>query len=61
MSAPAFLLFDLDGTLVDTAPELAAAVNALRVADLGVRKRVVLFQKKFCGSAQRRRSPPMCR
>lgn len=33
MSAPAFLLFDLDGTLVDTAPELAAAVNALRVAD----------------------------
>lgn len=33
MSVPRFLLFDLDGTLVDTAPELAAAVNALRVAD----------------------------
>ena len=33
MNSPAFLLFDLDGTLVDTAPELAAAVNALRVAD----------------------------
>ena len=25
-------LFDLDGTLVDTAPDLAAAANALRVA-----------------------------
>lgn len=35
MTAPACLLFDLDGTLADTAPELAAAVNALR-ADHGL-------------------------
>lgn len=32
MSAPALLLFDLDGTLVDSAPDLAASANALRAA-----------------------------
>ncbi|MCG2585596.1 HAD family hydrolase [Massilia sp. TS11] len=30
--APAAILFDLDGTLADTAPDLAAAVNRLRTA-----------------------------
>ncbi len=32
LPAPAALLFDLDGTLADTAPDLAGAVNLLRVA-----------------------------
>jgi 2-phosphoglycolate phosphatase len=31
MQAPRAILFDLDGTLADTAPDLAAAVNHLRV------------------------------
>lgn len=31
MPAPRAILFDLDGTLADTAPDLAAAVNFLRV------------------------------
>jgi phosphoglycolate phosphatase len=30
MPAPRAILFDLDGTLADTAPDLAAAVNWLR-------------------------------
>ncbi len=30
MPAPQAILFDLDGTLVDTAPDLANATNALR-------------------------------
>lgn len=29
---PELILFDLDGTLVDSAPDLAAAANALRTA-----------------------------
>jgi phosphoglycolate phosphatase len=32
MAAPAAVLFDLDGTLVDSAPDLAAAANDLRLA-----------------------------
>jgi phosphoglycolate phosphatase len=31
---PALIVFDLDGTLIDSAPDLAAAINAL-LADLG--------------------------
>lgn len=31
MQAPQAILFDLDGTLVDTAPDLAQATNALRI------------------------------
>ncbi len=31
MLAPQAILFDLDGTLVDTAPDLAQATNALRM------------------------------
>lgn len=33
MTVPAGVLFDLDGTLADTAPDLAAAVNALLVEE----------------------------
>lgn len=32
LSRPQAILFDLDGTLADTAPDLAAAVNKLRIA-----------------------------
>jgi 2-phosphoglycolate phosphatase len=32
LSTPRAMLFDLDGTLADTAPDLAAAMNKLRVA-----------------------------
>ena len=32
LPTPRALLFDLDGTLADTAPDLAAAVNLLRTA-----------------------------
>ena len=31
LPAPKALLFDLDGTLADTAPDLAAAVNKMRI------------------------------
>ncbi|MBY0574017.1 MAG: HAD hydrolase-like protein, partial [Undibacterium sp.] len=30
MTTPKAILFDLDGTLADTAPDLAAAVNLMR-------------------------------
>jgi N-acetyl-D-muramate 6-phosphate phosphatase len=32
LSTPSAVLFDLDGTLADTAPDLAAAINRVRVA-----------------------------
>ena len=32
LNKPSAILFDLDGTLADTAPDLAAAVNRLRIA-----------------------------
>jgi N-acetyl-D-muramate 6-phosphate phosphatase len=32
LKTPAAILFDLDGTLADTAPDLAAAVNRVRIA-----------------------------
>ena len=31
---PALIVFDLDGTLIDSAPDLAAAINAM-LADFG--------------------------
>ena len=52
--APQVVLFDLDGTLVDSAPDLGAAANALR-ADHGLEP-LPLERYRILRNRNRRRS-----
>ena len=61
---PAAVIFDLDGTLVDSLPDLAAAMNAT-LAELGHPTHAVAFYRPLIGGGVEEMIagalPPACR